>query len=134
MFKKKSKKSAAAPLPPQTTNDDLEDDLFAQLDAQEQSALTLPANGTPTSATTLATMTSAESNQSTKLQKPKKDSKLRFKAREVSVQWQFTKTHIPITGEENAQDECVLKTLGCRSRCKARARSSRRRARYQTHM
>jgi hypothetical protein len=85
MFKKKSKKSAVAPLPPQTTNDDLEEDLFAQLDAQEQSALTLPANGTPNSATTLATMTSTESNQSTKLQKPKKDSKLRFKAREVSV-------------------------------------------------
>jgi OTU domain-containing protein 6 len=85
MFKKKSKKSAAAPLTPQTTSDDLEDDLFAQLDAQEQSALTLPANGTPNSATTLATMTSTESNQSTKLQKPKKDSKLRFKAREVSV-------------------------------------------------
>jgi OTU domain-containing protein 6 len=97
MFKRKSKKSATDPLPPRTVDDNLEDDLFAQLDAQEQPALTVPAIGATQSATTLATTTSAESSQSTKLQKPKKDSKLRFKAREVNASfylWQFTKIHI----------------------------------------
>ncbi|KIM28754.1 hypothetical protein M408DRAFT_329211 [Serendipita vermifera MAFF 305830] len=83
MFKKKNKKSPAPVAPLPVTSDDLEDDLFAQLDAKDQSALPAPVNATPQSSTTLATTTSTESSQSTKLQKPKKDSKLRFKAREA---------------------------------------------------
>lgn len=84
MFKKKSKKSPTPAVPLPVSNDNLEDDLFAQLDAQDQPGLAPPANATPQSSTTLAT-TSTESGQSSKLQKLKKDSKLRFKAREVSA-------------------------------------------------
>jgi len=82
MFKKESKKSAVAPLPPPPTDGNLEDELFAQLDAQDQAQAV---NGTLNSSTTLATTNSAESGQSNKLQKPKKDPKFRFKAREVGV-------------------------------------------------
>jgi hypothetical protein len=60
----------------------LEDVLFAQLDAKEH----LTSNDTSQAsqyAATLASNTSVDSSQSKKLQKPRKDSKLRFKAREV---------------------------------------------------
>lgn len=87
MFKKKSKKSSSSALPPPPPPDaNLEDDLFAQLDAQDQANVRLGAQSiaqSQKSTTTITTTTSTDSTQSTKLQKPKKDSKLRFKAREV---------------------------------------------------
>jgi hypothetical protein len=87
MFKKKSKKPSPTSLPPPPANSNLEDDLFAQLDAQD-ALKELPSHDTnksTKSTTTTTTTTSTESSTSGKLSKLKKDSKLRFKAREVSV-------------------------------------------------
>lgn len=89
MFKKKAKKSSSSLLSqPPLPDTNLEDDLFAQLNAQEKSTAgpesqNMSQSGRSTATTT--TSTSADSSQSSKLQKPKKDSKLRFKAREVHL-------------------------------------------------
>jgi hypothetical protein len=84
MFKKKSKKGSAAPLVAAPSLIDpldatLEDVLFAQLDAKEQQLSSKATSQDSQSPPSL------DSSQSTKLQKPKKDSKLRFKAREVGL-------------------------------------------------
>jgi len=87
MFKKKSKKGTGAALaapsnPIDPVDASLEDALFAQLDAKLQlSSKDTSQSGHPPP--TIPSKTSVDLLQSSKLQKPKKDSKLRFKAREV---------------------------------------------------
>ncbi|KAG8829589.1 hypothetical protein FRC17_006357 [Serendipita sp. 399] len=82
MFKKKSKKSPISSVPTESADTALEDDLFAQLDAKEQTSPPPSGDGVKSPAT-LSKAASTDSSQSGKNTKLKKDSKARFLAREA---------------------------------------------------